>query len=208
MRSVSYFIYSCVFSFLFFFVLVSCDFSTKNPSVADSPVVFEQLDSLAKPYDSFPKLAVFSKRTSEELVSFTDLKQFNQMINHLRNSNAYEQFEQFDTIASVLSLVENNLSEQLSTPQILSRIRLMNLQLSRLSSFDRQKRQQSLYNDTSTKLFNVYNSFILQLNEVHVVVSSEMMLLLENAVNRTKEIDKQFIQDSIVKAKDSIKKLK
>ncbi|MAQ75395.1 MAG: hypothetical protein CL613_03555 [Aquimarina sp.] len=171
-------------------ILISL-FSCKNEVAQNtsSQKIEKELDSLSKSQSKI-KLLPLSPGTMEKMASFDDFKNFKSLIETMETSNPYYIKQYADSIDVLISTVSENLSEDLETKPIQSRLKLLATESGLLKDIAEEPYPQSeQLLEANTKLLMAYNSLAIQLNELSLAIpeniEKELLKTAENLRDST-----------------------
>ena len=167
-------------------ILLISFFSCKNEVAKNtsSQKTEKELDSLSKAQSKI-KLLPLSPETMEKMASFDDFKNFKSLIETMETSNPYYIKQYADSINVLITTVSENLSEDLDTKPIQSRLRLLATESGLLKDIaDEPYPQSKQLLEANTQLLMAYNSLAIQLNELSLAIPEN----IEKELLRTAEI--------------------
>ncbi|WP_108868029.1 hypothetical protein [Aquimarina aquimarini] len=157
--------------FLFLGILLiffGCQNEKKIKTQETTPII--QLDSLSKEKADLDLLKL-SIEAEKSLESFDDFQNLRSFVTTLRNANPFFVNKHVDSIDLLVSTFKENLSEDLNTNTINSRIRVLSTETGLLKLIAEKKKQDpKKVMEANTRLIKAYNSLIIQLNELSLAI--------------------------------------
>lgn len=159
-------------SFLFLTIICLLCFGCKNDAsktIQKQPIA-TKLDSLSKEKIN-QKLLELSPDAKKDLESFEDFQNLKKLVLSLNQSNAFYVQKHADSLGTLIQIVDDNLSENLNTNSINSRLALLATECGLLKEITKKTAPKSdKIMNANTQLMKAYNSLVIQLNELYLAI--------------------------------------
>ncbi|WP_378185906.1 hypothetical protein ACE939_12420 [Aquimarina sp. W85] len=116
-------------------------------------------------------LLLLSPQAQENLKNFDDLQTLSNLIKMMKNSNAFYIQKYTDTTDLAVNTLRENISNDLNTRAISSRLTVLETETALLRHWSEKKMvtEEKLL-EANTRLIKAYNSLIIQLNELSLAI--------------------------------------
>ncbi|KAA1247679.1 hypothetical protein [Aquimarina sp. RZ0] len=169
-------------SIIYLFLLLGCN--NEKTTVSQEEDTRFILDSLSKEKVDLDVLKL-SPVSEKDLETFEDFQNLNTLMSSIRSSNPFYIKKHADSLHFLVETFKENISEDLKTNTIKSRITVLStesgllMQLAEKKNADAQK-----FTDATIRMITAYNSLIIQLNELSLAIPEniEKELLRENNI--------------------------
>lgn len=157
--------------FLFLGITLIC-FGCQNKKTTNNQekIAIAKLDSLSKEKINL-ELLKLSSEAEKSLENFNDFQDVKIMMETMRNANPFYINKYADSIDLLISVFEENLSEDLNINTINSRISVLSTETGLLKLIAEKKKPDSKkIIEANTRLIRAYNSLVIQLNELSLAI--------------------------------------